>query len=342
MDYSILNLMNGVPYERLNSSGFDADEFVQPDMLQPRRNAARIAEIQNRLAEIAEEKKKYSLEEDMGKYKFLYDADPSTLTSYKQNMRTAEQTEKIRKATEDATKASNAQTAWKQLLIDEEAEKYNLSAMQNKAKQALESGNKAEYIAAKNDEARANAKLSRISKDKELFKNKFAKMLGIEDKAEDEAIVGYDEAADNDLKKIGDLEKLVADISTETDKLRQRPDSMQKVNKAELIGNARKNLADFKQRAGNLKLTLAPGRYAELEKSITEFEDAIPKFKKGQSTVATREDYEKRILSNGKLRNQTGLASLGEKYLVQAKQFFPEYAAQFDAAIQDAVMQGKK
>ena len=311
MDYSILNLMNGTPYERLNSSGFDADEFVQPDMLQPRRNTARIAEIEKRLAEIAEEKKKYSLEEDMGKYKFLYDADPSTLTSYKQNMRNAEQTEKIRKATEDATKASNAQTAWKQLIIDEEAEKYNLAANQNKAKQALESGNKSEYLAAKNDEARASAKLSRIAKEKDMYKDKFAKMLGMEDKAEDEAIAGYDEAADANLTQLGNLDQLVADISSETDNLRQRPDAMQKMNKNELIGNARKKLAEFRQRAAELKNTLSPTRYAELEKSINEYEDSIPKFKKGQPVKLTKEAF-------GKM-SAPQLVNMGKRTLLKYK-----------------------
>jgi hypothetical protein len=293
MDYSILNLMNGVPYERLNSSGFDADEFVQPDMLQPRRNAARIAEIQKRLAEIAEEKKNYSLEDEMGKYRFLFEGDPSTLMGHRQNMRNAEQTEKIRKATEDATKASNAQTAWKQLLIDEEAERYNLAANQSKAKQALESGNKSEYIAAKNDEARASAKLSRIAKDKELYKNKFAKMLGIEDRAEDELVAGYDGAADKDLAKLGDLENLVAGIDSGTDAIRNRPAKMSKAEKQKLIGDAKKNLADFRKRSSDLKLTLSPGRHADLEKSINEYEDTIHKFNKSQTVKLTKDSFEK-------------------------------------------------
>lgn len=291
------------------------DDFSAPSMpLQPSRNMARIAEIDRRLEEIKKEQERWKnggLEESMGQYKYLYDADPSTYMSYKQNLRNAEQTEKIRKATEDATKASNAQTAWKQLLIDEEAEKYNLAAIQNKANQALASGNKSEYIAAKNDEARAVAKLSRLAKDKDMYKKQFAKELGLLDREEDKVEAQYDSAADANVAQLGNLEQLVADISSETDKLRQRPDAMQKGNKNELVGNAQQKLAEFRKRSEELKRTLSPTRYTELENSINAFEDSITKFKKGQTVKLTKETFARMTAPQ--------LVKLGKRVLLKYK-----------------------
>lgn len=291
------------------------DEFSAPSMpVRSSRNMARIEEINKRLEEIQKEKERLQnggLEEAMGKYKYLYEADPSVYMNYKQNLRNDKQTEQIRKATEDATKASNAQTAWKQLLIDEEAEKYNLAAIQNKAQQALESGNKAEYIAAKNDEARAVAKLSRLAKDKDMYKKQFSKQLGLLDREEDEVEAQYDSATDANVAQLGNLEQLVADIQTASDDLRTRPAPIEKKAKTAYIDEANKKLADFRNRAGDLKLSLSPQKKAELDKDINAFEDSIPTFKKNQGTKLTKDEFAK--LSGPQL------IRLGKRALLQYK-----------------------
>ena len=291
------------------------DEFSAPSMpVRSSRNMARIEEINKRLEEIQKEKERLQnggLEEAMGKYKYLYEADPSVYMNYKQNLRNAQQTEQIRKATEDATKASNAQTAWKQLLIDEEAEKYNLAAIQNKAQQALESGNKAEYIAAKNDEARAVAKLSRLAKDKDMYKKQFSKQLGLLDREEDEVEAQYDSATDANVAQLGNLEQLVADIQRASDEVRTRPASMLPKEKKAYIEQAKQKLEDFKKRSGDLKLTLSPQKKAELDQTITAYEDAIPKFGKSQTVKMTSESFAKLTAPQ--------LVKLGKRALLQYK-----------------------
>lgn len=341
MDYSILNLMNGVPYERLNSSGFDADEFVQPDMLQPRRDTARIAEIEKRLAEIAEEKKKYSLEEDMGKYKFLYEGDPSTLTSYKQNMRNAAQTEKIRKATEDATKASNLQSQWKQNGIDMELANYDLASAQNEYKTAQGNNDAAAMQNALLKMKQANAKKNRLSRENEILRSKLFKDINVGETKDETDYSSYEQG----IAGTDDISKLQRAVSATNKSITVDNVSIPKQKKAQFVAEKTKELDE--QEAAIKNSPLSEDNKTKLLAIVEESRQALKNYNKsvvkgGQPTKPTKTDYDKKILLNGQLRNRTALVALGEKYLKAAKGFYPEHAAELDAAIQDAVMQGKK
>ena len=272
-------------------------------------NSARIASLREELAKINDQIKAYDMEAEMSKYKFQYEADPSPYTSLMQNRRTAEQTEKIRKATENATKASNVQNAWKQLLIDEEAEKYNLYAIQNRIKQAMEAGNKTAYLEAKNDEARAIATLSRYDKEKKQYKDQFSKMLGID--AGETFEPKYDEANDANLAQLGALEQLGADIKDATSEVRVRGESLLPKEKQAYIDNAQKKLEEFRQRAETLKGILSPDKQSALNDAITAYEDSIPKFGKGQSVKLTKESFAK--------MTSPQLVKLGKKALLKYK-----------------------
>ena len=235
----------------------------------------------------------YGMEEDMGKYKFLYDADPSTYTSYRQNKRSAAQTEAIRKANEEATKASNAQTAWRQLLIDEETEKYKKIDAEDKAKKALADGNTDEYKEAMKQVKRSEATLARYARDKEQYRNKFNKMLGIsegepEQTDETGALGVYDEEKDQNIVNLKKYNEMVNGIDQEIINLRKRVTSMTDKDKKAIIDNANKVLEGYRNSDVGF---LNDAQKTAWNKKIAEFEDAIPTFKKSQPTTMTKEKF---------------------------------------------------
>lgn len=140
---------------------------------------ARIAELEAELASIREQRKAFDDEAEMGKYKFLYDADPSTYTNYRQNMRSAEQTEKIRKATEDATKASELKSALNRntlelenALIDQQAADAALGRVQGGSDTAA-------IEQAKFAKKRADTAVNRLQRERKELSDQMARRLGI-------------------------------------------------------------------------------------------------------------------------------------------------------------------
>ena len=286
---------DGIGSDPSAKSGFDPmDSFVAPQMDNLYDKSTRIAEIQRRLDEIKREKEKYDVEEKMGEYKFLYDADPSTYTTYKQNLRSNEQTNAIRKASEDATKASQAQTAWRQLLIDEEQAKYDAMAAQNKVNEARQSGNAQAYSDAMTELSRTNAKIKRLNLDKDEYRNRFAEMLGLskEDMGEQPS-ADWNKEADVDYGKLNAIENLGRDIETGMNDLRTRPASMSDKQKQSLIKTHGNNLAQYRSIYEKNKGILGGPKQAELDKKLNEYSDAIPKFKKSQPTAMTPEKFAK-------------------------------------------------
>lgn len=283
---------DGIGSDPSAKSGFDPmDSFVAPQMDNLYDKSTRIAEIQRRLDEIKREKEKYDVEEKMGEYKFLYDADPSTYTTHQQNLRSNEQTNAIRKASEDATKASQAQTAWRQLLIDEEQTKYDRQAQQNKATEAKRSGNSAAYSEAMTELSRLNAKMNRLNRDKEEYRNRFAEMLGLS-KGDIGAKEGdWNQSGDDDLKKLQQLETMRNGIYTNINDLRQRQTAITEKQKADLLKKHNNNLADYRNQWSSIRGMFSPEVQKAVDEELTKYEDAVPKFKKSQPTKMTQERY---------------------------------------------------
>lgn len=273
-------------------SGFDPmDSFVAPQMDNLYDKSTRIAEIQRRLDEIKREKEKYDVEEKMGEYKFIYDADPSTYTTYKQNLRSNEQTNAIRKASEDATKASQAQTAWRQLLIDEEQAKYDRQAQQNKATEAKRSGNSAAYSEAMTELSRLNAKMNRLNRDKAEYRNRFAEMLGLSKEDIGAKEGDWNKEGDDDLKKLQQLETMRNGMYTNINDLRQRQTAITEKQKADLLKKHNNNLADYRNQWSSMRGMFSPEVQKAVDEELTKYEDAVPKFKKSQPTKMTQERY---------------------------------------------------
>lgn len=269
----------------------------------------RIRELDAEIAKYKQELASYDTESEMGKYKFVWDGDPSTYTTVQQNKRNAEETRKIREASEAATKASNAQTAWKQLVLNMEDEKYKLASAQNRANEARATGNRSAYIEAMNDVKRSEAALTRFQREQAEYRKKFASMLGValedDTKAQD---VAYKPEDDDNVKGIDAYEQLKANLDKGKTDLRNRPNKMSKQEKNKLIKNAKNNLANFRQTAEGLKF-LNPQTRSDLDKMLTEYEDSIPKFSKSQSTVMTQEEFGKKTYAQ--------LVAMGLKQLRQ-------------------------
>lgn len=291
------NMFGSDPYRDRHpdaKAGFHPeDSFVAPQIEMLYDKSTRIAEIQRRLDEIKREKEKYDMEGKMGEYKFLYDADPSTYMSYKQNLRSNEQTNAIRKASEDATKASQAQTAWRQLLIDEETAKYDAQAAQNRVNEAKQSGNAQAYSEAMTELSRINAKINRLNRDKDEYRNRFAEMLGVSREEMGEPANGdWNKESDADYGKLKALENLSGKLKTGMDDLRKR-DAMTDQQKKKIDATSRSNLALYRDIYKNNKDVLGSDPQADFEKRLNEFEDTITKFKKSQSTTMTPEKFAK-------------------------------------------------
>ena len=252
----------------------------------------RIRELDAEIAKYKQELASYDTESEMGKYKFVWDGDPSTYTTVQQNKRNIEETRKIREASEAATKASNAQTAWKQLVLNMEDEKYKLASAQNRANEARATGNRSAYIEAMTDVKRSEAALTRFQREQAEYRKKFADMLGVsledDTKAQD---VAYKAEDDENVKGIDAYEQLKADLDKgKKSVLRTRDTKMKSKEKEDIINDAKKNLPKYKKTAEGFNF-LNPQTRSELDTKLTEYEDAITKFSKGQGTVMTQEAF---------------------------------------------------
>ena len=259
----------------------------------------RIRELDAEIAKYKQELASYDTESEMGKYKFVWDGDPSTYTTVQQNKRNIEETRKIREASEAATKASNAQTAWKQLVLNMEDEKYKLASAQNRANEARATGNRSAYIEAMTDVKRSEAALTRFQREQAEYRKKFADMLGVsledDTKAQD---VAYKAEDDENVKGIDAYEQLKADLDKgKKSVLRTRDTKMKSKEKEDIINDAKKNLPKYKKTAEGFNF-LNPQTRSELDTKLTEYEDAITKFSKGQGTVRDKAFYQNYLESN--------------------------------------------
>lgn len=156
---------------------------------------ARIAELEAELAEIRKQKKSLDVEADMGRYKFQYDADPSTYTNVMQSRRNAEQTEKIRKANEDATNLSMLQGNYRDNAIQLEAAKYDTMAKKQAYEAARKSGDTKNLPALNTAYKQALALQNRLERNNDYYTQQLGDMLGMP-KASDEEVKGFDVDAD--------------------------------------------------------------------------------------------------------------------------------------------------
>lgn len=290
---------------------------------------ARIAQLDRQIAEIEEKLKDYSVEEAMGKYKFLWEGDPSTLATYRQNKRNAEQTESIRKATEDASKASTLQQAWKQNGIDLEVARYDVAAAQNAYNEAKANGDENGMRRADVELDRARAKLNRVTRENDMLRSKLMDSLGITVEASDELETAGNQGGDEGGNQGGKLNDDMANaeaiktLDGNIDAISSQFDvDNMNIDKKQKLAMVKQGLADVKDAIKQVEDSSLSteqkntrlSKLRELEKKIRNF--GKPASKGGQGTKVTVDDYQKAL---------DGMSSIGQlvkkgyNWLVAAK-----------------------
>ena len=290
---------------------------------------ARIAQLDRQIAEIEEKLKDYSVEEAMGKYKFLWEGDPSTLATYRQGKRNAEQTESIRKTTEDASKASTLQQAWKQNGIDLEVARYDVAAAQNAYNEAHANNDEDGMRRADVELDRARAKLNRVNRENDILRGKLMDSLGIsvEDSDELETVGNKGENEDgnqggklnDDLAKAEAIKTLDGNIDAISSQFDVDNMDIDKKQKRDMVTTGLSDVKAAMKQVENSSLSRDQKnarltKLRELEKKIRKF--AKPVNKGGQGTKVTVDDYQKAL---------DGMSSIGQlvkkgyNWLVAAK-----------------------
>lgn len=330
------SIMPGSRVQQVSAMGAAVKEYNDRD--------ARIAELEKELAEIREQKKSLDTEAEMGKYKFQYEADPSTYTTYKQNLRTAEQTEKIRKATEDATKQSNAKNQWNSLSDKREAAEWALRAAESNFEEADRNGNVDAMNKAKDEIERYTKAVRKLDNQMEALRDKFLKDLDID--AGDGGSVdltGYE-------KKIGSAKELES-INREIVRLETllNKDRKKKYPQPEI--DSVRNDADRSIPALRKMISesgMSDTRKAELETKVNELDVKANDWRgigKGKPTKElTPEEIKanarKAVFNeNGTMKNPAQLAKLGAATL---RKWQKAYGWDLNAGIERADREGKK
>lgn len=312
--YTVQDFLNNLEYmkgERTpgGTSGFDVDDFVAPDILSPRRpdNSARIEQIARRLAEIREEKKALDTEKSMAEYKYLYDADPSAYMGLMQNRKNAEQTEQIRKGSEEATRQANLQSAYKENTNSLMVARYDLSEAENAYRQAMSSGDPEAAEKAHISLNRAKANYDRLDKENGVIRERVMKAFGLTQENPGEAQGGAREPANDSkgdsshaeaMQGLRDFQGAV--LAIDELKNRVKPDNMPISKEAK-----RKAVADWTAEISRLRGIIDGSKVGQQAKSeactkLDQLEEQVRNFGKpvgkgGQPSKVTREDYQKAL-----------------------------------------------
>lgn len=292
------------------TSGFSVDDFVAPDILSPRMpdNSAKIEQITRRLAEIREEKKALDTEKEMAEYKYLYEADPSAYMNLMHNRKTAEQTEQIRKGSEEATRQANLQSAYKENSNSLIVARYDLSDAENAYREAMNSGDperaEREYIKLK----RAKANYGKLAKENGVIRERVMKAFGLTGEPQGEPSGANDidrkEADDGDrihaesMKNLKDYQWALAEIGVLANKVKTDNMSISKAEKAKRVKELNEKVNSLQATIDNAKVGTA--QKAEAQKQLDSLREQVRTFSKpsakgGQGTKVTKEDYQKEL-----------------------------------------------
>ena len=142
--------------------------------------------------------------------------------------------------------------------------------------------------------SRINAKINRLNRDKDEYRNRFAEMLGVyREEMGEQPSADWNKESDANYGKLNALQNLSRDVETGLNDLRTRPASMKDKQKQSLIKTHGNNLAQYRDIYEKNKDVLGSTQQADWNKKFAEYSDAIPKFKKSQSTTMTQEKYSK-------------------------------------------------
>lgn len=330
------SIMPGSRVQQVSAMGAAVKEYNDRD--------ARIAELEKELAEIREQKKSLDTEAEMGKYKFQYEADPSTYTTYKQNLRTAEQTEKIRKATEDATKQSNAQNQWNSLSDKREAAEWALRAAESNFEEADRNGNVDAMNKAKDEIERYTKAVRKLDNQMEALRDRFLKDLDI-DGGDDGSVDldGYEKKIGS-AKELESINKEIVRLENLLNKDRQKNYPREDIKA--VAKDADKSIPDLRRIVDNSNMsdTKKAELYRKLDELNTKANDWRGTGKQKPTVRLTPEDIEanarKAVFNeDGTMKNPAQLAKHGAAAL---RKWQKAYGWDLNAGIERADREGKK
>lgn len=311
--------------------------------------SARIAELEAELAEIRKQKASFDDEAEMGRYKFQFEGDPSAYMSYRQNLRSAEQTEKIRKATDDATKFSALKSGWESAESSEMQSQWEAAAWKRKFEDAKAAGNTAAMKEAAEGYSKATALMNHHRKKKESILSDMMKYGGVKQfgaglpEVKQDENMAYDiSLAENNKKnndallgRISGLDKML-DLDKKdkytTKEIKATSEAADKEIPMILDEIEKSSLPDTEK-------TKLREQMAEIQKKANNWAGTgIKKPTKKLTPEEEKAEIGKKVLDkNGKLRNQTALMALGSKYLKNAKKYYDIPQEWID----ELIMQGK-
>lgn len=330
------SIMPGSRVPQVSAMGAAVKEYNDRD--------ARIAELEAELDEIRKQRQSLDVEADMGRYKFQYDADPSTYTSVMQNRRNAEQTEKIRKATEDATKQSNAQNQWNSLSDKREAAEWALRAAERNFEEADRNGNVDAMNKAKDEIERYTKAVRKLDSQMEALRDRFLKDLDI--------VAGDDDSVNLDgyEKKIGSAKELesinreIERLKTLLNKDRQKNYPQQEIDSVR--DDADRSIPALRKMIS--ESSMSDTRKAELESRLNELDVKANDWRgigKGKPTKRLtpeeiKANAQKAVFKeDGTMKNPAQLAKLGAATL---RKWQKAYGWNLKAGIERADRKGKK
>ena len=259
---------------------------------------ARIAELEAELAEIRKQKQSLDVEADMGRYKFQYDADPSTYMGYRQNLRTAEQTEKIRKSNDQKSERETLRNSWKESGTSLLVARYDLADAENAYKQAVSSGDPDGISKAGLALSRAKANYQAKLRENDALRDKVYENFGIkampQEEIKDDDL--YNADSDENYRSAAVLQRTKNDLNALQKEVKTDNVAIHPKEKA-------KNIEGWTSRLGALEKqmqdsTLSDKNRGDLELQVQEIREAIrnygkPAGKGGQVPKVTQADLDK-------------------------------------------------
>lgn len=247
---------------------------------------SRIEQLRGEIASLEKQISDYDDEEEMGKYKFQYDADPSTYVNVQQSRRNAAATEAIRKSNEEKSDRQSVIDALKSNALELDNQRFVLAAAQRKYDEANAQRNTQAMKDAGAELNRQRAVFNRLQRDNELLRNKAAQWLydgevaaeRIDDTAMDESMKADIESSEEFNKKQTEVGRIDSSVNNM---------SIPGKQKAAYVAETRKTLDRFEDEVKNSNMLEKDKRdlYDLIDKKRKELEDyARPGSKGGKKT----------------------------------------------------------
>ena len=331
------SIMPGSQVPRVVAMGSAVKEYNDRD--------TRIADLEAELAEIRKQKASLDTEADMGKYKFLYEGDPSTYVGVQQARRNAEETRRIREANEAATSQANILNSWKSAGLNTEQNYYSMLNAKNEFEAAKGTKNHELVQKTKTAFKQAEAAYNRSLREQEELGAKVAEMFGMDFSGPVNAEeVGADDPDVKYARDLADMDQKLGDLKQTLNPQRTLGETKETIDATR--ENAQRDLAQYRSMVENS--SLKPEEKKALLAEISELDNMAVKWTTEKGGVAPRKYTPKEIKDaaykevfdeNGKMKNEIKLRNLGSKKLRRYKKDYGWPIS--DDLISVLIMEGK-